>query len=396
MKKKRIHKISKTIAASTVILSLLFSGPSYSVANADTLSSLKEQYAALQSQQQELQEKYNELNQKVSTEKEKRDAINENVKVLRSQIDLLNTQIDELNSQIKTTNEDIAKTEEKIENENERYKERVCTIYEVGTSSKLEVLLTSKNLSDFLIKFDTLKAVSDYDKELIENLTNDRENLQNQKKSLEDKKTDFEQSKGTLDAKKQILDSQLAEQQAIVDALKNDANKVSNAKKEVKKQEAKTDAEIQAEIDRVAEERRKELAAKNHGDVTYEKDANAILGYARGFIDTPYRLGANDPPNAIDCSAFVMRVFAHFGITLQRCSGDQVSAGVEVPKSQIKPCDLVFFDTKGAGVSHVGIYMGNGKFIAANSGKSEHGVGIWNLNSDYWAPKFIEARRIIN
>jgi cell wall-associated NlpC family hydrolase len=301
-----------------------------------------------------------------------------------------------MNSEIEKTNDDISKTEKSIEKNTQIYKERICTIYEAGRTSKIEILLSSDNVTEFLTKMETLQVISDHDTKLINDLKTEREKLDAQKKSLEEKYAELEKSKGTLDAKKQAVEVELSQQRQIVASLKNDAADVSNAKKEVKAEQKKTDAQIQAEINRIAEERRKALAAQNHGKITVAGDGNSILGYAEGFIGTPYRLGANNPPYAIDCSAFVMDVFAHFGISLHRCSSNQVSDGTPVSKANMKPCDLVFFDTEGDGVSHVGIYMGNGKFIAANSGRHESGVGIWDLYSSYWAPKFICARRVIS
>lgn len=388
MKKNRIHKISRTIAASAIMLTLVLSGPSYTVANADTLSSLRDQYAALQSQQQQLQTELNALNSKVSTAKEKRNAINQNVKVLRSQISLLNTQIDTLNSQVKTTNENIAKTEKDIENNTEQYKERVCTLYEVGTSSKLEVLLSSKSISDFLMKFETLKVVSEHDNKLINDLKNDRVKLENDKKSLQSQLAALEESKGSVAAKKQVVDAQLAKAQNVVDGLQDDADEIASERNAVKQKARQTDAEIDKEIARIAEERRKKLAAENGSSSVTN---SYLISYARGFLGTKYVFGCANPSIGFDCSGLVQYVFANTkGINLPHKASDMYQRGTPVSRENLQPGDVVFFKISHSYVDHCGIYSGNGNFIAANNGGVQEGV----LFNTYWSKYYVGARRM--
>ena len=78
-----------------------------------------------------------------------------------------------------------------------------------------------------------------------------------------------------------------------------------------------------------------------------------------------------------------------------RTTYQQIDQGVPVYKENLKPGDLVFFDTYGKAPGHVGIYIGNGQFIDSGTG-SKRGVRVSNLNDAYWAPKFYGARRIQN
>lgn len=120
-------------------------------------------------------------------------------------------------------------------------------------------------------------------------------------------------------------------------------------------------------------------------------DMNAfeLVQFAEQFTGTPYRWGGTTP-SGFDCSGFVQYVFAHMGRTLPRTSYGQYGAGYGISKSDLKPGDIVFFDTYGSGASHDGIYVGNGQFINAASSRVE----IDNLNSDYWATHYIGARRV--
>lgn len=96
--------------------------------------------------------------------------------------------------------------------------------------------------------------------------------------------------------------------------------------------------------------------------------------------------------NGFDCSGFTMYVFATFGIELPHQSKAQNQQGYWVDKSDLRTGDLVFFNTDGRGISHVGIYMGDGTF--AHSATNE-GVTISNLDDKYYAKRYVSARRIL-
>jgi cell wall-associated NlpC family hydrolase len=126
--------------------------------------------------------------------------------------------------------------------------------------------------------------------------------------------------------------------------------------------------------------------------------ADKIIATAMSYLGRiDYKFGANPWENNFtftDCSGFVKLVFERIhGYALPRSSKQQATAGTYVAKSNLKPGDLVFFDTTGDGViNHVGIYIGNGEFIhAAPSNK----VGINNLDTGYWKNHYVTARRIL-
>jgi cell wall-associated NlpC family hydrolase len=113
-----------------------------------------------------------------------------------------------------------------------------------------------------------------------------------------------------------------------------------------------------------------------------------IVSYAKGFLGAPYRYGGTSR-SGFDCSGFVMTVYQHFNISMPRTAAQQHEVGQVVAKSQLKPADLVFFNTTGQPYSHVGIYIGNGQFISATSSK---GVTISNLNDPYyWGARYTAA-----
>ena len=122
-------------------------------------------------------------------------------------------------------------------------------------------------------------------------------------------------------------------------------------------------------------------------------DGYAIAGTALSFRGAPYRNGGSDP-SGFDCSGFVWFVFAQHGIAVPRTVADQSRAGQRVSPSAagLNPGDLVFFNTKGRGPTHVGIAIGGDEFVHAPSSQGE--VRVERIGSPYWSARFVDARRV--
>lgn len=109
-------------------------------------------------------------------------------------------------------------------------------------------------------------------------------------------------------------------------------------------------------------------------------------------IGTKYRTGGTTT-NGFDCSGFTMYVFKHLGINLPHQSGSQFSMGTSVSKGDLRAGDLVFFNTSGSGVSHVGIYVGDGKFAHASTSR---GVVVSSLSESYYVNRYVGAKRVMS
>lgn len=153
---------------------------------------------------------------------------------------------------------------------------------------------------------------------------------------------------------------------------------------------------------------------------------NIIVGYAMQELGKPYVYGGNGP-EVFDCSGLTSYVFSKAGISIPRVSYDQGNSGREVDKNNMLPGDLVFFDTRNSNdfsdikvdtsdiislfelsglnnssgnifvpqkVTHVGIYISDGKFVHASSG-SEMKVVVSDLNNKYYSQRFLFAKRYV-
>jgi len=118
--------------------------------------------------------------------------------------------------------------------------------------------------------------------------------------------------------------------------------------------------------------------------------------YAVSLVGSPYRLGGNSPETGLDCSGFVGHVYKQTtGILLPRDSRMISETAQPLAQTELQPGDLVFFNTLNRAYSHVGIYLGDDRFVHASSSRSG-GVMVSNLADRYWRQRFDGARRVIS
>jgi len=117
-----------------------------------------------------------------------------------------------------------------------------------------------------------------------------------------------------------------------------------------------------------------------------------VIATAKQYLGVKYQWGGSTPKTGFDCSGFVSYVFGQNGIILPRVSRDQYTVGTKVAYDDLQPGDLVFFSLASNGViSHVGIYLGDGKFINASSSQ---GVTVYVIGP-YWKSHYIGACRVL-
>ncbi len=123
-----------------------------------------------------------------------------------------------------------------------------------------------------------------------------------------------------------------------------------------------------------------------------DKTAELVVN-AMGFLGVPYRRGGNTAQTGFDCSGFVRAMYEQtVGLILPRRSEQQAAATQSIERTELEPGDLVFFNTMRRSFSHVGIYVGEGKFI--HSPKPGARVRVEDMRVSYWSRRFNGARRV--
>jgi NlpC/P60 family len=121
--------------------------------------------------------------------------------------------------------------------------------------------------------------------------------------------------------------------------------------------------------------------------------ASELVVTAMGYLGVPYQRGGNNFDQGFDCSGFVRAIYQQTaGMLLPRRSAEQAAATQPIDKSELQPGDLVFFNTLKASFSHVGIYVGDNKFI--HSPRSGAVVRVEDMRIGYWNSRFNGARRV--
>ena len=119
--------------------------------------------------------------------------------------------------------------------------------------------------------------------------------------------------------------------------------------------------------------------------------AQRAADYAQNMIGKPYRYGGNSP-TGLDCSGLVQYSYSRAGLPIPRTTKSQRESSAAVGSQSLRAGDLIFFDQEGRKSSHVGIYIGDGRFVhAPSSGKQ---VRVDTLDTKYWKKHYVGARRI--
>ena len=440
---RKIRKILMGIGLSLVMLTETSLG-----VYATTQGELQQRIDSSQNELNRLDEQISELQEKQDLLEEELDDMNAELINLYTSIDVLQDEILATESDISAKQSEIALKEGEIEEAQAEYdrakaeedkqyaamKKRIQFLYESGSSSYAELLLSSKSMGDLLDRTEYIEDIYAYDRKMLQSYRDLKEEvanlqvrletehfaLENEKAGLESVKAQLEEDKADLLAQQDYLNTLIAQKKATSNNYEAEIASARETAKTYKNQIAADNKRLkemqEEERKRLEEEARKATQeatgntqnSTSSGSSVTTAPANAsnaekiaaaqavvaassgsdlgkqIAIYACQFIGNPYVLGGTSLTNGTDCSGFTFRIYANFGYKLPRTSYLQRSAGTEVPSlDQAQPGDLICYE------GHVAMYMGSGKIVHASSQKT----GIKTSNATY--KPIITIRRII-
>lgn len=424
MKKKLV------VLNTTIMLGLgAFAIPSVDAA------SLNSQKAQIQKQRQDVQSSLSKADQQLTALLEERAVLDAQVKRVLQAIADNNNLIGKTQKDIVTTKAeveqlkaDIAVIQERIDKRNEILKERAIAYQENGNSKigYVEVLLGSTSFGDFIERVGAVTTIVEADQDIIAQHDADKKAVEEKKASVEKKLSDLESMKVELEGMRAQMEEQKQQNDQLVNELNAKEKEVAVLKASLKIQDstlASKEAEIKAKLAAASynytpktkapvktnssfassntssnQQPAKEVSAPeaaekepvNNEAPAVKGDVNTVIkaGY-KYFGNSVYVFGggrsASDIANGrFDCSGFVSWAYSQAGVKLPAYTESLKGVGRQVSASDMRPGDLVFFDTyKRDG--HVGIYIGGGKFIGS---QSSTGVAIANMSSGYWKNNF--------
>ncbi|WP_326599456.1 C40 family peptidase [Streptomyces sp. NBC_01803] len=216
-------------------------------------------------------------------------------------------------------------------------------------------LFLSADPDAYLDQASTLDQVSGKQAETLRLIEDRQRNLDQQRQEATDRLAELEELRGRLSDQKETIQDKLNEAQSLLNQL-------------TEEEQARLAAQEQAEADRAAEAARADRSDERADfvDVPGSSRGSAALSAAATKLGSPYVWGATGP-SSFDCSGLTSWAYAQAGVSLPRTSQSQAGAGTRVGLDQLAPGDLVFYYS---GLSHVGMYAGNGQIIHAPSSGS--------------------------
>ncbi|MGL5150169.1 MAG: NlpC/P60 family protein [Clostridium sp.] len=379
-------------------------------------------YATPNGEVDEARRKYAEMQADVNKIQEKIEELNFVIEPLVIKVEENKKQINDINKQVENTKIEIETTKSEITNSEEVLGDRLREIYKSGgQTSYISLLFSAESFSDLLSKVDITNRLVKTDKKVVKELTDKKDKLDEKVVTLETKAKEVEILNQDTQKRLSEMDVKMKEQETLIAQAKVERDKfdkeflaeeerqivaglIASAKntnlsiselestiaqlRQIRDIQIKSPT-VKEEINNAIEfakkqikQKEKEEAEANRGDGTVPGNVQAVINEAYRHLGKPYVWGATGP-NSFDCSGFTSYVYKKAtGIYIGRATGNQISSGREVSRSELRPGDLVFTHP-----GHVGIYLGNNTMI-----HSPQTGDVVKVSSVY---KFWRARRII-
>jgi peptidoglycan DL-endopeptidase CwlO len=308
--------------------------------------------------------------------------------------------------QLETINRDLAANQKRLVTAranlaaaHKRVANRVLALYTSQEPDALAVLLGASSLGDLIERIDSVNRISRDDVRIAEEVTRFRNEVRTRQQHLVQAQAQQRKIVAQRAARRSAIEGQLAERQTLLASIKDEISKLQaaeQARQELLAREAR--AQLRSTQTQTSDQ---EQSSPPPSEPTPPAPSpspsppptsplpsthGGVVGIALRFLGVPYRWGGASP-SGFDCSGFLVYVFAKVGVYLPHSSYMQFRLGRFVPRSALQPGDAVFFN----GASHVGIYIGSGRFVhAPHTGDM---VKISSLGEGWYSSTYVGARR---
>lgn len=313
--------------------------------------------------------------------------------------------------EISDLEDEIKKIEADIKLRNDILKQRLSSLHKSGGATQyFEVIFGAKSFVDFISRVTAVSQIANNDFDLIDKQEQDKLLVVEKHSEVEEKLNEQLELKEELDGIQILIVEQQKENKAKKKTLQKKEKELNTLKAELQNKDsslASLEAQIRRDIANARTQRNTNSVASSGsgnsgnlvqlGSSTANVNVNAsgrvqaIVNASKPYYGVPYRW-AGRTPAGFDCSGYVSWAFGQVGISVPASTAGLSGTGQRVDRSQMQPGDLVFFNTYKTN-GHVGIYLGNGKFLGS---QNSTGLAVADMNSSYWKPRFTGHVRRIN
>jgi cell wall-associated NlpC family hydrolase len=345
----------------------------------------------------------------ISSKREQAQAILAQIRQMDSELshaiesyNLANIQLDQIDADLDANGRHLKVARSSLGVAQLHIAKRLRALYINGDAGgAVEVILGAKSLDDLLDRLEMAERVGGQDSKVLKDLERFRTEVQTRRARLHSDRARQAQIVGQRAAQKRSIEGQLAERQRLLASVKDEITRMEEAER---RRQAELEEQARARLAAALAAAHQESTELSSGGVPapVADDGSGsvsvsvppakyggVVGIAMQYLGVPYVWGGASP-SGFDCSGFAMYVYAQVGVSLPHNAAMQYSSvGVYVPREQLQPGDLVFFD----GLGHMGMYIGGGQFIhAPHTGDV---VKISSLYDSWYASTYVGAKRVL-
>lgn len=397
---KSLHKkqMQKRLLAAVIVAAVGI--VDFSAVSATSLKDAQDKKNEAQSNLDDINNTIGDLKSEQSQLENEKSQYDSQLMSLLTDMDVLEQDIANKQDEIDQANADLETAQQQEQTQYDSMKVRIQYMYEQGNDSVWTAIIGAKSITDLLNRVEYVSEVYDYDRkqltayqetvqqvaDLTEQLKNEMDEMEELQLSYEEQKTQLDNVIADLGAQISDFDTQLANAKTLASQYAKTIKEQNDiiAKEEQKKKDREAAAAAAAATSAKSNTTASTTTAATGGtdntsntgsgntdagltdtglnpSFSFGVSGSEVVSYACQFVGNPYVFGGTSLTEGADCSGFIQSVYAHFGISLPRTSGELRSAGKEVSYANAQAGDIICY------AGHVAIYMGNGQIVHASS-----------------------------